>query len=165
MRLVKLGLIGMTSLGLAATAFQANATDFDGDASANIEEPLIITQDTAMDFATIQADSTGDTITLTLTDAVLSPGASTFSGTPASADFSVTGTPNAAVTISFSSGDTLSGPGAPMTLGNFQNDAGTTPQIDGTGNFSVTVGADLTVNANQVGGAYSGTYTLTIDYN
>lgn len=164
MRLVKLGLIGLTGLGLGTMASKAIAADVTGNATAEIQAPIVLSEDTAMDFATIIADPAGDTVTLDLADAVSSTGASTFSGTPASADFSATGTASAAVSISFSTGDTLTGPGTAMALGNFQHDGGGTPAFDGTGNLALIVGADLTVGASQTAGTYTGTYTLTVDY-
>lgn len=164
MRLIKLGLIGLTGLGLTALSSQANAADVTGNATAEIQAPVVLTEDTAMDFAVIIADPAGDTVTLDTADSVSSSGSSTFSGTPASADFSATGTASAAVTISFSSGDTLTGPGTAMALGNFAHNAGGSPAFDGTGNLALIVGADLTVGASQTAGTYSGTYTLTVDY-
>lgn len=150
---------------IAFTTTQAHATDATGNASAEIQNPIVISEDTAMDFATIVADPTGDTITLSTAGAVSAANASTFSGTPAAGAFSLTGTPSASVAISFSSGDVLSGPGADMSLDSFATDAGGSPAFDGSGNLSFNVGADLGVNASQVGGSYAGTYTVTVDYN
>lgn len=164
MKALKLALLGVASVGVIATATQVQAEDVTGNASATIQQAIVLTEDTAMDFATILADPAGDTVTLDTSDGVTSTGASTFSGTPASGVFSATGTPNAAVTISFSSGDTLTGPGAAMALGTFTTDAGGTPAFDASGDLSFNVGANLGVNASQVGGDYTGTYTLTVDY-
>ncbi len=164
MRNLKLGLLAVSALSVVTFANQAQATDITGNASATIQQAIVLTEDTAMDFATIIADASGDTVTLSTLGAVSATGTSTFSGTAAAGAFSATGTPSAAVTISFSSGDTLTGPGAAMGLGTFAHDAGGSPAFDGAGDLSFNVGADLTVNAGQVGGAYSGTYTLTVDY-
>ncbi len=143
---------------------QAQAADVTGNASATIQQAIALSEDTAMNFATIVADPTGDVVTLTAAGGVTGTGASTFTGTPDAGAFSATGTPSAAVTVSFSSGDTLTGPGAAMGLGTFTTDAGGSPAFDGSGNLAFNVGANLTVNAGQVGGAYAGTYTLTVDY-
>ena len=70
---------------------------------------------------------------------------------------------------------TLTGPGAPMTVGLFRGNTNpataltTTPrnyQVQQTTNgaFALFVGATLNVNANQAPGTYSGTWTLTLDY-
>ena len=164
MRITKLALIGMTGIGLVTAASQANATDVTGNADAVIQTPIVLTEDTSMDFATIVADAAGDTVTLTAAGAISSTGSSTFSGTPAAGAFSATGDASTAVTISFSSGDTLTGTGTAMPLGTFTHDAGGSPAFDGTGNLAFNVGANLTVNASQAAGSYSGTYTLTVDY-
>jgi len=164
MKALKFALLGVASVGVIAVATQAQAEDITGNASAEIQQAIVLTEDTAMDFATVLADPAGDTVTLDTSNGVTSSGASTFSGTAASGAFSATGTPNAAVTISFSSGDTLTGPGAAMGLGTFTTDAGGTPAFDASGDLSFNVGANLTVNAGQAGGAYTGTYTLTVDY-
>jgi len=112
MRISKLALLGMTAMSFAGFATQAHAADETGNASAEIQQAIAITEDTAMDFAVIVADPIGDTVTLTAANAISAANSSTFSGATAPGAFSVTGTPSAAVTISFSSGDSLTGPGA-----------------------------------------------------
>lgn len=164
MKALKFALLGVASVGVIATATQVQAEDITGNATAEIQQAIVLNEDTAMDFATILADPAGDTVTLDTSNGVTSTGASTFSGTAASGAFSASGTPNAAVTISFSSGDTLTGPGAAMALGSFTTDAGGSPAFDASGNLSFNVGANLSVNPAQVGGSYAGTYTLTVDY-
>ncbi len=161
---IKLGLLGVSALTVVAFATQAQAADVTGNASATIQSAITLTEDTAMDFATIVADAAGDTVSLAADDSISATGSSTFSGTAAAGAFSATGSPSAAVTISFSSGDTLTGPGTAMGIGTFVTDAGGSPAFDGTGNLAFNVGADLTVGASQAPGAYSGTYTLTVDY-
>jgi len=54
--------------------------------------------------------------------------------------------------------------GITMGLGNFTHDAGGSPAFTAGGTLALNVGADLTVNASQTAGAYTGTYTLTVDY-
>ena len=164
MDIKKLLLAGAFVITAASLTTKAHATDETADASAQIENPIVISEDVSLDFATIINDPAGDTITLTTAGAISGTGSSTFSGTPLAADFSLTGTPSAAVNISFSTGDTLTGPGTAMALNNFQHSAGGSPAFDGSGDLSFNVGADLVVNASQTGGAYTGTYTLTVDY-
>ncbi len=65
--------------------------------------------------------------------------------------------------ISFTAG-ALTGPGNAMTINNFTNNAGANPVLDASGNLSFKVGADLVIGANQKGGSYSGTYTVTVIY-
>ncbi len=49
-----------------------------------------------------------------------------------------------------------------MTLNNFVSDPPNT--VLGTGKTTVLVGATLNVNANQAPGNYSGTYSITVNY-
>mgnify|MGYP001169127445 FL=1 len=162
MKLAYAGAMGMVLL--STTSIEVKAADATGNASATIQTAISISEDTAMDFATILADAAGDTITLTPVGGISAANTSTFSGSPAAGAFSATGDASTAVTISFSSGDVLSGPGTDMALGTFAHDAGGSPAFNGSGNLTFNVGAALTVNASQTAGAYSGTYTVTVDY-
>ena len=150
---------------LTAIAFTSNAqaTDATGQASAFIQNPIVITEAEAMDFATINADPDGDTITLDTNGDLDASNASTFAGNAVPGEFDVTGTPNGAVAISFVDG-TLSGPGDDMDLTAFTHNAGNSPSFDNNGDLNFNVGADLDINNGQVGGQYSGTYTLTVEY-
>ena len=150
---------------LIASTSNTYAADTTGTASVDILSAIGLTQDTPMDFAVIIPDVAGDTVSLTTGGGITSDtGNSTFNGTPVAGVFSATGSANESVTISFSTGDTLTGAGAAMPIGGFSHDAGGSPAFDGTGNLSFNIGADLTVNASQAAGLYSGTYTVTVDY-
>lgn len=59
------------------------------------------------------------------------------------------------------SGDTLSSGGNTMAIGSFTNNSG--GSLSG-GTDSFNVGATLTVGASQAAGSYSGTYTVTVNY-
>jgi hypothetical protein len=83
---------------------------------------------------------------------------------------------NAPVQISVASNTIqLTGVGAPMTVRLFNGNTNpgqnftTTPrnfQVQGTsaGTFELRVGATLDVNANQTPGTYTGTWTITLDF-
>ena len=79
------------------------------------------------------------------------------------------------VTISLGSNTIqLTGPGAPMTVSQFE--IGSTPTVilsttptrfritTPGGNFAFGIGARLNVNANQAPGDYSGTFAITLNY-
>lgn len=143
----------------------AHAVDATGNASALIRSAITLVEDTAMDFGTITPDPTGDVLTIDTADTVSAVSASDLAGTPASGAFSATGDALSAVTIAFSTGDTLTGPGAAMALDSFTTDAGGSPAFDGAGDLTFNVGADLTVGAAQAAGLYNGTYTVSVNYN
>ncbi len=68
----------------------------------------------------------------------------------------------------------LTGPGTPMLVNNFEIGSSPTAILTGTprrfsitnaaGIFNFPVGATLRVNANQANGLYSGTFTITLNY-
>lgn len=150
-------------IGVFASASVAFATDETGNASAQIQQAISITEDTAMDFGTVAVDGSGGTVTISAAGAVSGPAGYTFSGAPAAGTFTASGDASTAVTISFTDGS-LTGSGDAMTLDNFTHDAGGTPATDGSGDLTFNVGGDLVVNAAQASGAYSGTYTVTVNY-
>ena len=117
-----------------------------------------------IDFATIIVDPAGDLIVITPSGNISASNMSFFSGSPSAARFSAQGDKNTVASISFSSGDTLTGSGAAIPLGNFTHDAGTTPAFSSNKKLEFNVGASLTVNPSQAEGAYTGVYTVTVDY-
>ena len=131
---------------------------------AYAQTAITLEQRRDMDFASIAADPAGDTITLTPADDISGTNVSLFIGGTQAALFRARGDRNSAVTISFSSGDFLSGPGANISLGNFVHDAGATPTIGNNQQLNFNVGATLTINPAQLGGDYSGTYSVFVDY-
>jgi hypothetical protein len=159
----KLAAASVATLGFAVTGSAAFATDQTGNASAQIQQAISIVEDTQMDFGTVAVDGSGGTVTIDSTGSVSGPAGYTFSGSPAAGAFTASGDASTAVTISFTAGS-LTGPGTAMTLNNFTHDAGGSPTTDGSGDLAFNVGADLVVNAAQASGAYSGTYTVTVNY-
>jgi len=135
-----------------------------GHASATILPAITVVENTALDFGQIGATSAGGAVVISTAGAVSGPAAYSFSGSPTVGSFTVTGYPNTAVTIAFSSGNIVSGPGAAMPLESFTHDAGVSPSLNGGGNLTFVVGATLAVNANQATGSYSGTYSVTVNY-
>ena len=152
-------------LGVSVISTAALATDETGDASAQIQQAITIVEDTSMDFGNIAVDGTAQTVTLSAAGVVAGGGGVyDFSGSPTNAQFTVSGDASTAVTISFSTGDQLTGPGTAMDLDTFVHDAGGSPAIGGGGTLVLGVGASLDVNGPQTSGAYTGTYTLTVNY-
>ena len=166
MTLTKKLLLGAAIVGMpfAMNANVAHAADATGNATAEIVAAITLVETTPMDFAEIVTDNAADDVTLSPAGAITNTGGSTFQGTPVAGLFDATGNANAAATITFSSGDQLTGPGAAMDLDTFTHDAGGTPAFDGAGALSFNVGATLGVNATQTAGTYTGTYTVSVNY-
>ena len=160
---------GLLFLGIplcVIIASSAYALTVSGTATATIKKALTATQNTPMSFATIQAPTTGGTVTLSPAGAISTTATGfTFSGSPAAANFTITGDANSVLVVSFVNG-TLSSSGATdMVLQNFTTSpSGTGITTGTTGSLSLNVGADLIVNANQQSGSYNGTFSMTVNY-
>ena len=130
----------------------------------NQSNPVTIAETQQMNYGTIAVTSGGGTVTIAASGTISAPGGFTVSGITSPGKFRVTGKQDCAVSISFLAGS-LTGPGAAMTVQNFTTSAGASPTLDhNNGTLDFTVGADLLVNASQLGGNYSGTYAVTVIY-
>lgn len=88
-------------------------------------------------------------------------------GSPAAAQFTVTGTPNAVFTISLPVDGTVllsDGGGNTMALNSFVSSPNGVGTLSGGGSQLINVGASLTVSNQQVSGAYSGSFSVTVNY-
>ncbi len=148
----------------AFTAFLVSgdrAEAITGNASAQIAIPVTIAETTALDHGTVTASGSLGTVTISVAGVRgVTGGVAALGGSPSQGIFSVTGEQNSAFTTTMDPTSTLSGPGAPMvaTLG---NDA---PANLTTGSATINVSSSLAVAASQVAGAYSGTYSITVNY-
>lgn len=146
---------------LSGSAYAVTAT---GTAKAIIKKALTVTEQTPMNFATIQTPSAGGTVTISSAGVVSTSATGfTFSGTPAAGNFSITGDASTPVTVTFTNG-TLTGPGTSMSLQNFTTTPASSITIGSGGTLSLSVGADLVVGANQTAGTYNGSYQITVSY-
>ena len=92
---------------------------------------------------------------------------------PTAAKFDVTGSASATYTITYASGVTLIGPGAPMALTQISDLTGagsaTTLALTGAlsagGTQSIHLGGSLAVAANPAIGIYTGNISATVTYN
>ncbi|MDD4429599.1 MAG: DUF4402 domain-containing protein, partial [Paludibacter sp.] len=79
------------------------------------------------------------------------------------ARFTVSGDADRSFSISLPSSVTIAGPsGASMSLTDFTENSG---NVLNGGTNSFYVGATLNMNARQRGGSYSGTFSVSVDYN
>ena len=162
----KLSLIAgvvITSAGLYSAAL--TAATITGTAQANVLTPLSIVAGANMNFGDIAGDA--DAATTVALDAntgnTTSPDGAATGGTTAAGAFTVTGAGTLAYTIDPIADTTLTGPGAAMTLTSIIDSLGGTGALTG-GTQNFTVGATLGLNANQAAGAYTGTYSVTVNY-
>ncbi len=157
---------GLTSVLVGFGAQSAFAASDTATSSVVIAAPITITKTIDLDFGTILAGTAGGTAV------VSAAGASTFTGdvtafggtSGTAASFDITGDGTSTFSISHPS-TTMTGTGPAMALA-FANSSGATGALV-AGAATVTVGGTLTVaaEATQTVGAYTGTMTVTVDYN
>ncbi len=159
----------LTVAALAAivvTPASVKAASDTASASATIAAAVTVTKVSDLEFGLISPTGTAGTVTISDAGArtgdanvVLQAG-----DTPSQASFSVAGANSQAITVTIPSTAILTGTGTDMTATLSQTDAGA-QTLDGSGAFTVDVGATLAVGANQGAGAYSGSFNVTVVYN
>ena len=149
---------GLYSASAAAASTTANA-------SANVITPLAISEVNGMDFGDVSVGAAGGTVVLDATGGrtVTGDAEAVTGGTQAAGVYNVTGMGTKAYSISDPGSVIISSAGNNMTVNTFTHDAGPTPALTG-GADTFNVGATLNINPSQPPGAYSGTYTLTVNY-
>ena len=171
-------LVAAMTAGLLAFPVAADAApDSEGGQSqAIVLKPLSFFRVQDLEFGDFVPGATGGTVRVFPDGSRTATGSITLVGANHQpARFAGLGTFNRLVDISVSANSIqLTGPGAPMTLTQFE--IGSTPtailsttptrfRIGATnGIFNFPVGARLAVGANQAPGDYSGTFAITLNY-
>ena len=161
----------MAALG----AMPAAAQQTQGQASALLLEPMSLTNIEQLDFGSIIPSGTIGYVTVAASGAVTtSGGVIAASGDARPARFAGQGSANRVIIKTGSSQIFLSGPGAQMRVDDFEIGALTgLSQLGNGNNYRITdangivgfaVGGRLRVNANQAEGDYSGSFSVTFNY-
>lgn len=166
--------VALAALGLLPVAAQAGT--YVGEAQVALVTPLSFIQYENLDFGRVISSNVAGTVTISPTNIRTSTGGVVLVGSDYQvARFAGMGTQNQRVRIRITPATiTLTGPGPSMTVDSFTiGPAPTLQQIGGSPNYRIqpadgifwfTVGGRLNVGANQPSGAYSGTFTATLDY-
>jgi spore coat protein U-like protein len=165
-RNARLAACAAAALALPSGAEAATAT---ATVKASVVKPLILTSTQAMDFGTIILSGAGTwsgaTMRISQTGAVTCSANLTCSGTPKGALYNVSGTNNRVVLVS-----------APNVILTNQSDAtqkltlvtdapsSLTLANSGPPGTNFGIGGTLTLGSATAGGTYSGTMTVTVDY-
>jgi hypothetical protein len=150
----------------ANTYGQVSAT---ANATATIITPISITSSTDLRFGNVAASPTlAGTVLITPAGVRTAGGGATLpavTGTFGVATFTVNGEGTSTYAITLPGTTTLTGtPSGTMTVDNFSS----TPSVTGTlagGTQNITVGGTLNVGAAQAAGSYTGTFSVTVNYN
>lgn len=162
---LRLAIVGAVAAASFASSAQA-ATSATGTATAEVLSTLTVTNTADLRFGQIAAN-TGGSVIVNADLSVSSSGDLISTGTRAPATFDVTGAPNAVVIVSLPTAAvdlTRSGGTETMSLSGFNTDPNGAFQLDTSGAGSFAVGGTLTVNSGQVAGTYSGTFSVSVEY-
>ena len=152
---------------LAATlalASPADAAQITAATSAKIIKPVALTKLQDMDFGTLLVTNYAGTrnVVMSRAGALTCPAEITCSGTTKQARFNLQGTNNTVVLISVTSAGLVNGSNTiPFTSDVLSS---VTLTNSGAPGMDLDVGGTLTINGAMPGGTYSGTLTITADY-
>lgn len=165
-RVFNAALASVLVLGSAGLGINAYAAAITGNATATVIAPIAIANTADLAFGKFAA-STGGTVVMSPASGRTRTGAVVLSTvTPgAAASFNVTGDNNATYAITLPASATITSGVNNMTVGTFTSTPSATGTLSGAGAQTVTVGGTLTVASAQVAGAYTGTFSVTVEYN
>jgi hypothetical protein len=139
-----------------------------GTATATLITPITIAATQALSFGRLDATG-GGTIVISTAGVRTKTGALTLvttGSTNTQALFNITGTANSTYAITLpAAAVTLTSGANTMSVGTFTSNPTGTGTLSATGTQTINVGATLTVGAAQAAGTYSGTFSVTVNYN
>ncbi|MHA7820612.1 MAG: DUF4402 domain-containing protein [Erythrobacter sp.] len=168
------GIAMFAALGMGTAAHADTAT---ADATAEVLDALVLTNNTALDFGTMVVSGAGvvtlasdGTLTCTDPDVVCS-------GTTSVANFDVEGTANKAVTINLPAASvelrhpsytaaTAAQHAIVLSTFTSSENGGSGPEVtlDGTGDGTFDVGGTITLDGSEEAGVFDGTFDVSVEY-
>lgn len=153
----------IAAFGMSAVAADAAPASASATARARVLKQITVANTSDLDFGTIVAGTAASTVDVTTAGARTCGAGLTCTGTTTAANFNITGTVGSIVTISSPATATLTSGANNMTV-TLNRSASTLTLAAGAVNGAVTVGGSLGLAANQADGAYTGTFSVTVDY-
>lgn len=150
----------VAGMAASASSFAATAS---GTASASVLQPIAITAGQSLEFGAFAGNSAG-TVVIDTAGARSATGGvllANNNGTYRQGQFSVTGTGNSTFAITYPSAFNITSGANSMSV----TVAGPATGTLSSGSATINVGGTVTVGANQAAGSYTGTYTMTVEYN
>ena len=150
---------------LPAQAQQASAST---TATATVISPLMLSAVSPLNFGTVVTGGATGSVTVAPSGTRTSSGGVTLGSsagvTPA--QFSITGQAGSSYSVSLPSSITLADTASnTMTVDSFTHDLEGSPLLGPLGTGLMNVGATLRVGATQASGVYTGTFSVTVNYN
>ena len=171
MNIKRFAVVTVAASLLAASSLSAaqNTATTTANAKANIISPISLTQVAGADlnFGDVVPGAAAGTVVVTPGAARTSTGGVALGsgGLVAAAAFTVGGGNNATYAITLPVSAAITFGANTMTVNTFTSSPSTTGVLSNTGSQALTVGGTLNVGINQVVGAYTGTFSVTVTYN
>ncbi|HXH37963.1 MAG TPA: DUF4402 domain-containing protein [Thermoanaerobaculia bacterium] len=149
----------------AAAAHAQSSASATASAFAKVITPIAITKNTDLNFGTIISGPAG-TVVVAPNGVETASGATTVNPNPSvsAAQFTVTGQPSTAYSISLPTSISITNGAQSMTVDTFTSNPTPGGLLSAGGSQSLQVGATLNVLANQAVGNYAGTFSVTVAY-
>ena len=158
---LSLAVLMATAFGVSGSAVAASAT---GTANATVLTPIAIATGNTLEFGSFSAPTAGTVVVSTAGSrsatggVLLIPGGTVRAGT-----FTVTGTGTQGFAISYPGSVNLTRDGGSETMALQVSGDATSALVGGT--KTIDIAGTLTVDASQASGSYTGTYSMTVEYN
>lgn len=160
---------GCTALVWTAGVGTSHAATAQTNTTAAVLLPITITKTADLNFGKFMSGAAGGTVVVSTAGAQSVTGDLTttaaFGAFAAAAAFTISGEPTSTYAVTFPAQTPLTGPGVDMTIGTFTTASTGTLNTFGAGAETLSVGATLSVNANQASGIYNGTLDVAVNYN
>lgn len=169
-------IIGLRSIGaiaalgfliVASTQTAYGQVSASANATAFIASPITITKVTDLQFGGF-VSGIGGTVTISTTGARTPVGPVPLNNVTypiGAASFSLTGAPNFVFTITLPTTIAITGTGgSTMNVTTIVSNPSGTGTLSAGGTSTLIVGGTLTLSGNQAPGAYSGTFSVTVNY-
>lgn len=168
-RIIRITAVATAIILAPATVAQAQSSTDAATATSNatVVTAIAITNTGDLDFGKIVSGPTVGTVVMSTAGSRSATGGAQLgnAGSASAAAFSVTGETDATYSITLPASATLSdGATNEMVLDTFTSDPSATGTLAG-GSETVNVGGTLNVGADQVSGAYTATFDVTVAYN
>jgi hypothetical protein len=168
-RLACASALGVSAL-FSGSSFAANTATF--DVGATVIAPISITKANDLAFGRFSSAASGTVVVTAAGARSATGGVALASGiTATAANFNVSGQTSATYAVTLPPETTITGGSGSdtMTVGSWTQAAASgtlgTLSAAATGIQTLQIGATLTVGAAQPAGAYTGTFTMQVDYN
>jgi hypothetical protein len=158
----RISLLAAVVATLSTFSVSAMAATATGTASATVLTPIAIAAGTALNFGTLAGNASGGTVVVTAGGTRSTTGTVVVtSGAFSAGSFTVTGTGAATFGVTYPASFNVVSNANTMAV----QVAGAATGTLANGTVALPVGGTLTVGANQAAGSYTGTYTMTVEYN